>query len=397
MGLSLIYNLFCNFNLSMRDYKLNDKGMKMKIEKIEVVHLKLPLNETFEISTGSITEKDCLIIKLHADDYIGIGESSPTPSPYYYSYETPYTCIHIMKDFIIPRLLKRDIKKIGDVDDIFDNMRGNNFAKVGLETALWDLFAKYSGKSLYEFIGGENKEIPWKMSIGIKPSIRELLDTIERFLDSGCRSIKIKIKRGWDIEPVREIRGKFGDIDLSVDANSFYVLEDIEIFRELDKYDLTQIEQPLHYEDLYDHHILQSKINTPICLDESIDSVTTCKNALDIGSCKIVNIKIQRVGGLKNAILIHDMCKKKEIPVWVGFIPESGVGDIIGLALCSLSNVLCPSDISPTGAYFKEDIIIPDITMGKSGNIKLPEGIGLGCSLDNDKVDKFKVSSFEFK
>ena len=368
----------------------------MKIKKIEMIHIKLPLNEPFEISSGSLSEKDCIVLKLYTDDFVGLGEAVPFPAPFF-SAETPNTCIHIIKEFIIPGLLKRNIEKIEDIGDIFLDIRGNNFAKAGIEIAIWDLLAKYANKPLYEFIGGERKEIPWKISCGIKPSIDKLLSHIEGFLSKGVKSIKIKIKKGWDIEPVRSIREKFGNIELTVDANSFYTLKDIEIFKELDKYNLTQIEQPLHYEDLYDHHILKSKINTPICLDESIHSVTACKNALDIDCCSVVNIKVSRVGGIENSILIHEMCKEKNIPVWIGSMVESGVGNIAGLALCSLSNVIYTSDIYPTGAYFKEDIIIPNIIMNEKGNIELPKGIGLGCSLDEDMMDKLKVSSLEFK
>ena len=253
----------------------------MKIKKIDIIHLKLPFNEPFEISSGSIIEQDCIITKIYTDDFIGVGECSPLPNTFY-TYETPYTCIYIMRELIIPQLLGKNIKKIEDVDNIFLNIRGNNFAKAGIESALWDLFAKHSNKHLYKFISGKKREIPWKISCGIKTSIDELLNHIEGLLSKGDKSIKIKIKKGWDIKPVRSIREKFGNIELTVDANSFYNLEDIEIFKELDKYNLIQIEQPLHYDDLYDHHILKSKINTPICLDESICSVTACKNALDI-------------------------------------------------------------------------------------------------------------------
>lgn len=368
----------------------------MKINKVELTHVRLPLSEPFEISSGVVFEKDCIIVKAFTDELAGIGESSPMPAPFYSS-ETVDTCIHMLKDFIIPQLLGRNINKIEDVNDIFSNIRGNNFAKTGVEIALWDLLSKYANKPLFEFIGGKNKKIPWKISIGIKSSLDELLASIEKFLKYGCKSVKIKIKKGWDIEPIKKIRENFGSIDLTVDANSHYSLEDIKIFEEIDNYKLTQIEQPLHYKDLYDHYILQNRINTPICLDESIDSLTSCKNALDIGSCKIINIKIQRVGGIKKAIAIHDMCKSKGIPVWIGQMPESGVGSFFGLALCSLDNVLYASDIAPSDVYFKEDIIDSNIQMDKLGNLHLPTGIGVGCNLDKKQIDKLKVTKMKFE
>ena len=368
----------------------------MKINKVELTHVRLPLNEPFEISSGVIFEKDCIIVKVYTDELVGIGESSPMSAPFYSS-ETVDTCIHMLKDFIIPQLLGRNINKIENIDDIFSNIRGNNFAKAGIEIALWDFLSKYANKPLFEFIGGKNKEIPWKISIGIKSSLDELLASIEKFLKYGCKSIKIKIKKGWDIEPIKKIREKFGNIDLTVDANSHYTLEDIKIFEEIDNYKLTQIEQPLHYKDLYDHYILQNRISTPICLDESIDSLTSCKNALDIGCCKIINIKIQRVGGIKKAIAIHDMCRSKGIPVWIGQMPESGVGSFFGLALCSLDDVLYASDIAPSDVYFKEDIIDSNIQMGNLGNLRLPTGIGVGCNLDEKQIDKFKVTKMKFE
>lgn len=318
------------------------------------------------------------------------------PAPFYSS-ETPSSCIHIIKDFIVPGLLGRELNKIDDINDIFKNIRGNNFAKAGIEIALWDLFAKHEEKPLYEYIGGKNKEIPWKISIGIKPSISKLLDTIEHFLEKGLQHIKIKIKKGWDIEPVKRIRERFGKISLSVDANSFYTLQDMDTFRELDNYSLVQIEQPLNYDDIYDHHILRNSIKTPVCMDESIKGMVTAKNTLDLGSCDIVNIKIQRVGGLRNAISIHDMCKARGIPVWIGCMPDSGVGHAAGLAMCSLPNVLYPSDIPPGDAYFKEDIVVPEIKMNKDGNIGLFSGPGLGVTLKDDMVDKFKVTGLEYK
>jgi O-succinylbenzoate synthase len=367
----------------------------MRINKIELIHVRLPLNEPFEISSGVISEKDCIIVKIHTDDFIGIGESSPMAAPFYSS-ETIGTCLHILKDFLIPKLIGKNINQNEILDKIFADIRGNNFAKAGIETALWDLFSKYENKPLFKFIGGKDKKIPWKVSIGIKPSLDDLLKTVEKFLNYGSRSIKIKIKKDWDIEPIKKIRENFGNIDLTVDANSFYTLEDISVFEEIDNYKLTQIEQPLHYRDLYDHYILQQKINTPICLDESIDSLTNCKNALDIGCCKIINIKIQRVGGVKKAIAIHDLCKLSGLPVWIGQMPESGVGSFFGLALCSLDNVLYDSDIAPSEVYFKEDIIDSAIQMDAYGNLILPLENGAGCNLDEKQIEKLKVTKMVY-
>ena len=370
--------------------------MGIKIKKAEIVHIQLPLIEKFEISSGFVEKKDSLIVKLHTDDFVGYGDSPPMPAPFYSS-ETPFTCLHIIKDFLVPELSGRSIEQIEDVSDIFDNIRGNNFAKAGVEMALWDLIAKYAGKPLYKYIGGYKKDIPWKISIGIKKDIETLLDTVGSFLSQGLSSIKIKIRKGWDLEPVEAIRNRFGNISLSVDANSFYTIGDINLFKELDNYGLTQIEQPLSYDDLYDHYKLRDAINTPICLDESIHSVTAARNAMDIGCCDIVNIKVQRVGGITNAIAVHDICKDNDIPVWIGCMPDSGIGHAAGLAMCSFPNVRYPSDIPPTGAYFKEDIIEPEIKMIRGGYLELLEGPGLGCRPREDILDKLKISSFDFQ
>ncbi len=367
----------------------------MKIEKAEIIHIKLPLISPFEISTGIVYEKDCIITKLYTKDVIGYSEAPPMPGPFY-SAETPYTCIHIMKEFIIPKLLGKNFKSINDFNEIFLNVRGNNFAKAGIEAALWDIISKCNNMPLYRFVGGTKKDIPWKISIGIKNTIKILLNDIEYFLNKRVKNIKIKIRKGWDIEPVRCIRKEFGNINLSVDANAYYSLKDINIFKELDEYGLTQIEQPLNYDNLYEHHILKQKIKTPICLDESIDSIETCNNAIKLDSCDIVNLKVQRVGGIKNSLLIHNLCRDNNIPVWIGFMPDSGIGSALGLSICSLPNVLYSNDICPTGFYFKEDIISPEISMDDKSNLILSEDIGIGYNLDYDVVNKYKVSSIKF-
>jgi O-succinylbenzoate synthase len=368
--------------------------MGITIKKAEIIHVQLPLIEKFEISSGFVEKKDSIIVKLYTDDFIGYGDSPPMPAPFYSS-ETPFTCLHIIKDFIVPSLSGRSFEKIEDVSDIFVNIRGNNFAKAGVEMALWDLMAKYTNKPLYKYIGGQKKDIPWKISIGIKKDIKTLLDTVGSFLNKGLSSIKMKIRKGWDLGPVEAIRKRFGDISLSVDANSFYSIEDIDLFKELDNYGLTQIEQPLSYDDLYDHYRLRDSINTPICLDESIHSVTAARNAMDMGCCDIVNIKVQRVGGIRNAIVIHDICKDNDIPVWIGCMPDSGIGHAAGLVMCSLPNVRYPSDIPPTGAYFKKDIIEPEIKTIRGGYLELLEGPGLGCKLKEKTLNELKISSFD--
>lgn len=364
----------------------------MKIESIELIRINMPFKQKFAISSGAMTEKEFIIVKVHSEGLVGIGQAAPMPGPFY-SAETPGTCYHIIEDFIVPKLLGLDIEDISDANDIFSSIRGNNIAKASIEVALWDLLAKRENMALYKYIGGEDKEIKWKISFSIMDSVEKLIGSIENHVKKGLKSIKLKITQDWDIIPVKAVREHFGDIELMVDANSCYSPEDEDLFLELDKYKLVQIEQPFSYDDLYDHYTLQKKLNTPICLDESIRSVVAAKNALDMESCRVINIKVQRVGGIANTIKIHDMCMEAGVPVWIGSMRESGVGNTVNLAMCSLPNVTMASNIDSPGSYFTEDIVTPDIEFSKNGNMLLLKDPGIGVELRQDMMEKFTVDS----
>jgi O-succinylbenzoate synthase len=260
-------------------------------------------------------------------------------------------------------------------------------AKAGIELAFMDLLAQLNQKSLSALIGGEREAVAVGVSLGIQPTITKLLDRVERYLSLGYQRIKLKIKPGWDLDVVREVRRAHPDILLSVDANSAYTLDDLDHLSKLDDFNLLMIEQPLHNDDLVDHAQLQKTLKTPICLDESIVGVRQAKTALELESCRMINIKVGRVGGYSAALGIHDLCVSKSIPVWCGGMLESGIGRAHNLALASLKGFTLPGDISASSRYFQRDIISPEVTVASNGTVQVPDGVGLGFNVDVDYVE----------
>lgn len=359
----------------------------MKIERIELHRVNMPLVKPFETSFGREDREVHIIVKIFADGLIGYGESPVGQTPGY-AYETGETAWHIQSEFIAPAIINREISGIEDFLKITAPVRGHHFAKHGFECALWHLFSLRQNKPLYQLLGGTQKTIRSGVSVGIQKSIDELLGVIGDFLDEGYKRIKIKIKPGWDFEPIKAIREKFGDIPLMADANSAYSLQDISLFQELDPFSLMMIEQPLHYQDLTQHAHLQQQIKTPICLDESISSVAMAEAAVALKSCKIINIKPARVGGLTRAKQIHDLCQKNRMPVWCGGMLEMGIGRACNIALSTLPNFTLPGDVSSSKRYFHRDIINPEILF-KNGELTVPEESGLGYLPDDAVMAKF--------
>lgn len=305
----------------------------MKIEKVKFERLKMPLLSPFQTSFMTETEREFILVSVYGDGHVGYAECVAMDAPVY-NEETIDTAIHISEQFIIPRVLEMDFESPEDFTKEFAWMRRNNMARSGIESAIWDLYAKQKGISLAEALGGEKEEIEVGVSIGIEPTVEGLLNKVEKFLEEGYKKIKIKIKPGVDVERVRAVREKFGyDVPLMADANSAYTLEDIDLLKELDQYGLIMIEQPLAHDDIIDHAKLQSQLETPICLDESIHSVEDARKAIELGSCKIINIKIGRVGGLTEAKKMHDLCQSYGVPVWCGGMLESGSAVLIILRL----------------------------------------------------------------
>ena len=367
----------------------------MKIEKIEMHHVSIPLKHFFETSFGREDHGEHIIVKLSGDGLHGYGESAVSPDPSY-CYETTETVWHVMKDFLIPAVLGREIDGIETLLKSMSKVRGHHFAKCGIEGAYWHLHSLKEGQPLHRIWGGTRTKIQSGVSIGIQDSVEELLERITGFLDQGYKRIKIKIKPGWDVVPVEAVRKKFGDIPLMVDANAAYTLNDSGILQSLDEFDLTMIEQPLHFADLTEHAVLQKQLKTPICLDESISGVRTANAALALGSCKIINIKPGRVGGYVAAREIHDICKIAAIPVWCGGMLEFGIGRALNLAICSLPNFIFPGDVSSSDRYFDEDIITPPVEF-TDGELLLSEEPGFGFKPDDNLIEKYSTRSLLFK
>ena len=358
---------------------------RLVIERVELRTVRLPLNEPFETSFGRIDSRLIVLVAVTSGGETGWGEVVAAEQPLY-SYETVGTALHVIRDYLAPAILGEPLRDISDLAQRLAPFRGHNMAKAGLELAFMDLCARLRFQSLSHLIGGTRERIPVGVSLGIQPSIDLLLDRVDRYLGLGYQHIKLKIKPGWDISIVREVRRRNPDILLSVDANAAYTLADLDHLRVLDDFGLLMIEQPLEHDDLMDHAQLQSKLSTAICLDESITGIKRAKQALDLGSCRIINIKIGRVGGYSQALGIHDLCYDQGIPVWCGGMLESGIGRAHNIALASLPGFVLPGDISASSRYFARDLIVPEVTVSAGGTVIAPLGPGLGFNVDLDYI-----------
>ncbi|MBW8010110.1 MAG: o-succinylbenzoate synthase [Chloroflexi bacterium] len=364
----------------------------MIIDRVDLHHLRMTLRAPFETSFGRIDARDCILLEVFSDGEIGLGECAADRAPLY-TYENVDTAWHILKNFIVPAILGNEVKDSDEFQRRVKFVRGHNMAKAGLEMGWWDLRGKQKGKSLRELFGGEYSEVKVGVSIGIKEDPQELLDVAENYLEKGYERIKIKIKPGRDVEETRLLRKAYPGLKLQVDANSAYTLDNSKSLEALDDLELLLIEQPLAEDDLWDHSQLQSRFKTPICLDESIHTLRHARQALDMKACRIINIKAGRVGGLGNAISIHDLCLGQGIPVWCGGMLETGVGRASNLALASLPGFALPGDISASDRYYHEDIIDGEFTLNSNSTITVPNLQGLGVSLDRPALKRATVKS----
>jgi O-succinylbenzoate synthase len=342
--------------------------------------------EPFETSFGRSERRRILLVEADVHGVSGWGEATVGEDPYY-CYETVETAWHILRDFLWPIVRGREITSASEVCDLFARVRGHNMAKGGIETALWDAEAKQKNVPLAKLIGGTRAEIACGVSIGIQPTIADLIAKVERELAAGYQRIKIKIKPGWDIEPVRALREKFPRIRLMVDANSAYRLEDAALLKQLDAYYLIMIEQPLGHDDIYSHVQLQRQLETAICLDECIHDLEHARAAIETGACRIINIKLGRVGGHTHARRIHDFCRANSVPVWCGGMLESGIGRAHNIAMSSLENFTLPGDVSASKRYWSEDIIEPEVEVSRQGTIRVPSAPGIGFAPRLDRIE----------
>lgn len=350
----------------------------------------MKLKFDFTTSFGTIRDKEFILLEAKDEDgHSGWGESVAFVSPWY-TEETLKTNWHMLEDFLIPVILHKQLEHPDEFNRMFSTIRKNKMAKATLEGAVWDLHAQRTEQSLAASLGGQKKEIEVGISIGIQKSVSHLLNIIEKSVDQGYKRIKIKIKPSWDVDVIKEIRKHFPVLPLMVDANSAYSLNDIDRLKVLDEFHLLMIEQPLAHDDIIDHAKLQSQINTPVCLDESITSYEDARKAIEIGSCKIINVKIGRVGGLTEAKKIHDLCLEKDIPVWCGGMLEAGVGRAHNIALTTLTNFILPGDTAASSRYWVKDIIKPEITV-QNGMITVPNRPGIGYEIDLDAIKSFTI------
>jgi O-succinylbenzoate synthase len=349
----------------------------MRLRKITLREIHLPLIGPFETSFNVSELRRILLIETDVDGVIGWGEATAGEDPYY-SYETVETAWLIIRDYLWPLLRGRGFASAADVWEMLASVRGHNMAKGGVEAAIWDAEAKQKNVPLAKLLGGTLNEIICGVSIGIQPSIEALLGKVEKELAAGYQRIKIKIKPGKDIEPTRALRERFPRIRLMVDANSAYTLKDAAHLKELDAFYLIMMEQPLGWDDIYSHSELQRQLDTPICLDECIHDFEHARAAIEIGACRIINIKLGRVGGHAVARRIHNLCQSKGIPVWCGGMLESGIGRAHNIAMSTLPNFSLPGDVSASRRYWAEDIIEPEVEVTRQGTIRVPTGPGIG-------------------
>lgn len=362
----------------------------MIIERLTLTHLSMPLISPFETSFGRTTDRECILITVQSEGLTGYGECVADRDPGY-SYETTGTAWHILKDFIAPRLLGQDVTDAVDFQVRVDGIRGHNLAKAGVEMALWDLRGKREILSLREMLGGIREQVAVGVSVGLQESPEALVKKVEGYLDSGYGRIKIKIKPGRDVGDAEAVRKAFPRIKLQVDANSAYNLETSHTLQPLDRLDLLLIEQPLNEDDIWDHHVLQERFRTPICLDESIVSPRHARYAIEMKACRIINVKAGRVGGLSRGVAIHDLCRANGLPVWCGGMLETGIGRASNLALASLPGFTLPGDISASDRYYAVDITRERFTLNHDSTITVPSGSGLGVTVDAAAVKKYTL------
>ena len=367
----------------------------MKIERVILREIQLPLVNYFETSFGRTDERRILLLELKSEGLSAWGECTAPETPYF-SYETIDTAWSIMERFLAPLLLAGSIEHPSHLPDGWDRIRGHNMAKGAVEAALWDLQARRESRPLWRVIGGTRQRIDCGVSLGIQGSLEALLARIESELSQGYRKIKVKIKPGWDLRIIEGVRQRYPQTPLMADANSAYHTRDTPLLSRLDDFDLMMIEQPLRWDDLVDHAELQSRLRTPICLDESIHSYFDARAALLLGSARIINIKLGRVGGFGQARRIHDLCLAQGIPVWCGGMLESGIGRAHNIALSTLPGFTIPGDVSASRRYFHKDTILPEVEVTPEGQIRAPDGPGIGVEPDLAFLERKTVRTSEF-
>jgi O-succinylbenzoate synthase len=362
----------------------------MRIDRITLREIRMPLVHFFETSFGRTTQRRMVLVEAASDGATGWGEVTAGENPFYNEEWTESAWL-ILRDYVAPRVLNRPLAGASEVGSLSEHIRGHQMARGGLEAAVWDLESRLAGRPLWRHLGGSRREIACGVSIGIQNSVEQLIEKIDAERRAGYQRIKIKIKPGWDVEVVRAVRERFPAIKLMADANSAYRLSDAGRLKQLDAFYLMMIEQPLAHDDIIDHAKLQAQLQTPICLDECIRNARLAEQAIALRACGIINIKLGRVGGFAEARRVHDVCRERAIPVWCGGMLESGVGRAHNIALSTLDNFVLPGDVSASRRYWKRDIITPAVEVTPSGTIQAREEPGFGYALDLDYIREITV------
>lgn len=368
----------------------------MKIEAITLREIQMPLVHFFETSFGRTYSRRILLIKVHCDGVEGWGECVAGEDPFYSS-EWIDSSWPTIAHYLAPAVLGKNLEAASDCVALFSKVRGHRMAKAALENALWDAEAKQKQLPLWKLLGGSREEIPCGVSIGIQDSIEQLLEKIQIEVSAGYRRIKVKVKPGWDLNVLEKIRSRWSEITLSCDANSAYTLDQLEHLRPFDQFNLLMIEQPLWDDDIHYHARLQKELRTAICLDESIVNARAATFALEMEACRIINIKVGRVGGFTEAKKIHDICRGRKVPVWCGGMLESGIGRAHNIALSTLENFSLPGDVSASRRYWKEDIIEPEVRVSPEGTIAVSRQPGTGYRVKEDLIEKLTVRKDSFR
>ncbi len=365
--------------------------MAIKLDSITLRQIRMPLVHFFETSFGRTYERHMVLVEVKADGLSGWGEVTAGENPFYNEEWTDSAWL-ILRDYAGPRLLHHMIESANTAGERTGHIRGHNMARGGLEVAIWDLEARMLGKPLYQHVGGgARREIPCGVSIGIQDSVPELIAKIETELAVGYQRIKMKIKPGKDVDVIREVRRRFPTTKLTADANSAYTLEDVQLLKSLDQFDLTMIEQPLGHDEIIDHAKLQAELKTPICLDECIRSAHQAQQAIEMGAARIINIKLGRVGGFAEAKKVHAAAMAANVPVWCGGMLEAGIGRAHNIAMATLPNFVLPGDVSASKRYWARDIIHPEVEVTPQGTIAVRDEPGFGYELDHDFIRSITV------
>src|SRR5437868_4595184 len=362
----------------------------MKLEAITLREIQMPLVHFFETSFGRVYSRRILLLTAHCDGIDGWSECVAGEDPFYSS-EWIETAWPVIQHHLAPAVLGRALESARESVPWMARVRGHQMAKAAVEDAIWDAEAQQRQQPLWKLLGRSRREIQCGVSIGIQDSVEQLLQKIETELASGYRRIKVKVKPGWDINVLERIRSRWSEILLSCDANSAYTMDDVEHLRKFDQFNLLMIEQPLWNDDVYYHARLQRELRTAICLDESIRHVRDAAAAIETGACRIINIKVGRVGGFSEAKKIHDLCLANNIPVWCGGMLESGIGRAHNVALSALQNFRLPGDVSASKRYWKEDMVDPEVEVSREGMISVPDKPGTGYKVREDLIEKLTV------